>query len=94
MGVIFMDISKAFDTVRHSLLLALKTYTFSDQAFSSLQSYLCNRFWHNNYRSVMNSFFSSCNGMITAVPEGSILDAVLFTIFLNDIFPFILKFQL
>ena len=44
-GVIFMDLLKAFDTINHSLLLAkLKAYGFSNKALSSLQSYLCNRF--------------------------------------------------
>ena len=44
-GVIFMDLSKAFDTINHSLLLAkLKAYGFSNQALSLLQSYLCKRF--------------------------------------------------
>ena len=43
-GVIFMYVSKAFDTINHSLLLAeLKAYRFSDQVLSLLQSYLCNR---------------------------------------------------
>ena len=44
-GVIFVDLSKAFDTINHSLLLAkLKAYGFSNQALSLLQSCLCNRF--------------------------------------------------
>ena len=39
--VIFMDLSKAFDTINHSLLLAkLKAYGFSDQALSFLQIYV------------------------------------------------------
>ena len=42
---IFMDLSEAFDTTNHSLLLAkLKAYSFSDQVLSLLQSYVCNRF--------------------------------------------------
>ena len=44
-GVIFMDLSRAFDMINHSLLLAkLKAYGFSNQALSLLQSCLCNRF--------------------------------------------------
>ena len=39
--VIFMDISKDFNTINHSLLLAkLKAYGSSNQALSLFQSYL------------------------------------------------------
>ena len=41
LGVIFMGLSKVFDSINHSLLLAkLKAYGFSNQALSLLQIYL------------------------------------------------------
>ena len=82
-GVIFMDLSKVFDTINHSLLLSkLKAYGFSNQALRLLQSYLCNRF----QRSIINGSFSSWNEVITGVPQGSILGPLLFKIFLNIFF--------
>ena len=90
-GVIFMDLLKAFDTINHSLLLAkLKAYGFSNQALRFLQSYLCNRF----QRSIINGSFSSWNEVITGKTQGSILCPLLFNIFLNDIFLFVSKCQL
>ena len=64
-----MDLSKAFDTINHSLLLAkLKAYGFSNQALSLLQSYLYKSF----QRSIINGSFSSWDEVITGVPQGSI----------------------
>ena len=68
-GVIFMDFSKAFDTINHSSLLAkLKAYGFSNQALSLFQSYLCKSF----QRSIINGSFSCWNEVIIGVPQGSI----------------------
>ena len=41
---IFMDLSKAFDSINHDLLLAkLKAYGFSENALKSMCSYLKDR---------------------------------------------------
>ena len=68
-----MDLSKAFDTTDHSLLVAkLEAHGFSNQALSLLQSYLCNRF----QRSIINGSFSSWNKVITGVPQGSTMSTI------------------
>ena len=41
---IFLDFSKAFDTINHDILLGkLEFYNFSNSAIALIKSYLCNR---------------------------------------------------
>ena len=90
-GVILMDLSRAFDTINHSLLLAkLDVYGFSRTSLKLMQNYLCNR----QQRISINGSFSDWTEVITGVAKGSILGPLLFNIFLNDIFMFISKCNL
>ena len=79
-GVVFMDLSKAFDTISHDLLLAkLKAYGFSQNVLAFMINYLKNR----SHRANINSNFSTWEEVKAGVPQGSILGSLLFNIFIN-----------
>ena len=68
-SVMYMDLSKAFDTINHDLLLAkLRAYGFSTSALNLLYSYLKYR----KQKIVINNKRSSSEVLIADVPQGSI----------------------
>ena len=81
-GLLFVDISKAFDSINHKVLLGkLENAAVSRKALKWLHSYLIDR----KQSVLVNGEMSDSRSVVLGVPKGSILGPLLFNIYVNSL---------
>ena len=81
-NIIYLEMSKAFDTVNHTKLLReLHQYGFGGNLLTWLESYLPNR----SQRVTILGATSSLLPVTSGVPQGSILGPILFLMYVNSL---------
>ena len=85
-GAVLTDLSKAFDCISHSLLIAkLEAYGLGEKALSYIYSYLTNR----NQSVCINDEKSDFQRIIFGFPQGFITGPILCNFFINDLLFFV-----
>ena len=81
-GMVFLDLSKAFDTLDHEhLLQKLSRFGFTSSSVQWFNAYLSNR----TQSIVVDGILSETQPVVRGVPQGSILGPLLFIMYINDL---------
>lgn len=79
---VFLDLSKAFDTVCHERLLGkLENYGFRGPVHQLLENYLKNR----RHLTEISGHKSNEDHVTYGVPQGTVLGPVLFVVYMNSL---------
>ena len=90
-GSVLLDLSKALNCIPHDLLIAkLNVYEFDEEALKLIYSYLKGR----KQSVLINNIHSNFLELLSGLPQGSILVALLFNTFINNLFLTDCKFLL
>jgi len=81
--LVLIDFKRAFDSVQHKTLLAvLESLNVSPATVRFIHSYISQRFQRIKGR---NELFSEWKETVMGIPQGSVLSALIFSIYLNEI---------
>ena len=88
--LMLLDLSAAFDTINHDLLVnrLKKSYGLDGYIIKWIQSYLKNR----SFKVVVNGKKSDSSSLNIGVPQGSILDPLLFILYTKDLEEIAMKY--
>ena len=88
---VLMDLFEAFDCIPRDFIIAkISAYRFDQSSLEFVLSYLTNR----EQSTRLNGIYSFFQKFLTGVPQGSILVPIIFNIFINDLFYFIVHSEL